>query len=280
MNHGNPARQIVIAVERLEPSPPIHQSDPWLDLLHEWALDSQAQREEAGDTEGILFALAKAVEQRDRHTAGHCERLALISVMLGRELGLPRTDLLSLYQGGYLHDIGKMGLPDSVLFKADKLTQNEWQLMRSHTIRGEEICRPLKSLALVLPIIRSHHEKWDGSGYPDGLRGDEIPLLARVVQAADIYDALTSPRAYKPALTPKQALEIMARETDRGWRDPEVISAFLKLNRNVICRLVEHGRNADPAMDDARVSMRNLHRVLAGESAARTARTAELPRVS
>src|SRR6185369_16638672 len=146
------------------------------------------------ETEEILFALALAVEQRDRQTSGHCERLASISVALGVVMGLARPRIAALLRGGYLHDVGKVGIPDSILFKPGPLTADEWDTMRSHTVIGENICRHLKSLAPVLPIIRHHHERWDGSGYPDGLKGEEIPLLARILQVADIYDALASPR--------------------------------------------------------------------------------------
>ena len=189
------------------------------------------------ETEEILFGLAVAVEQRDRHTAGHCERLAWTAVALGVAMGLDRASLLALYRGGYLHDVGKVGIPDSILFKPGKLNAEEWVVMRSHAARGEEICRPMKSLAPVLPIIRHHHERWDGSGYPDGLRGDQIPLLARVMQIADIYDALTSPRPYKRAFPDSKALQIIEQETERGWRDPELVQLFLRLHKDVICRL-------------------------------------------
>lgn len=191
-------------------------------------------------TEGILFALAQAVEQRDAHTSGHCARMAFISVSLGIAMGLQRTCLLSLYRGGYLHDVGKVGIPDSILFKPGELTAPEWVVMRSHAVRGEEICRHLRSLSPVLPIIRHHHERWDGSGYPDGLRGGEIPLLARVVQTADIYDALTSSRPYKPALKPDEALGILQEETDRGWRDPEIVKLFIRLHPAVLSRAEEY----------------------------------------
>jgi len=214
------------------------------------------------DTEAILFALAQAVELRDSHTAGHCERLALISVTLGMAMRLPQPNLLALYRGGYLHDIGKVGIPDSILFKPGKLTPEEWVIMRSHTTRGEEICRPLRALAPVLPIIRSHHERWDGSGYPDGLCGDQIPLLARVLQTADIYDALTSPRPYKPAFPAKDALAIMVHETERGWRDPDIASLFFRLHPDVISRIAESCAGTDSAMDRMRTSMSNLNRVL------------------
>src|SRR5581483_8996207 len=140
------------------------------------------------EAETILLALAQTVEHRDKYTDKHCQRLAVASVMLGEALGLPSQDLTALYRGGYLHDIGKIAIPDAILFKQGSLTSQEWDVMRSHPP--------------VLPIIRSHHERWDGSGYPDGLAGEDIPLLARILQVSDIYDALTSERPYKPALTP------------------------------------------------------------------------------
>jgi putative two-component system response regulator len=181
------------------------------------------------EAETILFALAQSVEHRDKYTGMHCERLASYSIALGRALGLPRQDQLALYRGGYLHDIGKIGIPDSILFKRGLLTDEEWQAMRLHTIRGEEICRPMKTLAPVLPIIRSHHERWDGTGYPDRLAGEEIPLLARILQVADIYDALTTARPYKPAFTHQHAVEIMLEEARRGWRDPELVPLFAEI---------------------------------------------------
>src|SRR5580700_10659076 len=178
------------------------------------------------EAETILFALAQAVEHRDRYTGQHCQRLAVTSVMLGEALGLDSCDLTALYRGGYLHDIGKICVPDAILFKQGVLTSDEWVVMRSHSVRGEEICRPMRSLGPVLPIIRSHHERWDGTGYPDGLAGEDIPLLARILQVADIYDALTTERPYKPAFTKEHALEIMLEEANRGWRDPELVPLF------------------------------------------------------
>jgi putative two-component system response regulator len=184
------------------------------------------------EAETILFALARSVEQRDRYTGQHCGRLAAYGIALGKALGLQRRDLVTLYRGGYLHDIGKISIPDSILFKRGLLTEEEWQTMRLHTLRGEEICRPMKTLAPVLPIIRSHHERWDGSGYPDGLAGEEIPLLARILQVADIYDALTTARPYKPAFSHEHAMDIMLEESRRGWRDPELVPLFGQIARD------------------------------------------------
>ncbi|HTB19560.1 MAG TPA: HD domain-containing phosphohydrolase [Bryobacteraceae bacterium] len=178
------------------------------------------------EAETILLALAQTVEHRDPYTGKHCQRLAVASVMLGEALGLPSQDLTALYRGGYLHDIGKIGIPDAILFKRGELTSEEWDVMRSHPVRGEEICRPMRSLTPVLPIIRSHHERWDGSGYPDGLAGESIPLLARIMQVSDIYDALTSERPYKAALSPAEAFAVMEEEVRRGWRDPELVPLF------------------------------------------------------
>jgi putative two-component system response regulator len=181
------------------------------------------------EAETILLALAQTVEHRDPYTGKHCQRLSVASVMLGEALGLPSQDLTSLYRGGFLHDIGKIGIPDTILFKRGMLTTEEWDVMRSHPVRGEEICRPMRSLWPVLPIIRSHHERWDGSGYPDGLAGEQIPLLARILQVADIYDALTTERPYKIALAPEAAFAVMEEEVRRGWRDPELVPLFASI---------------------------------------------------
>lgn len=181
------------------------------------------------EAETILFALAQAVEQRDANTGEHCKRLAQYSMMLGRALGLPESDIRSLHRGGYLHDIGKIAVPDAILFKPGSLTEDEWTIMRTHTILGEGICRPMKSLSGVLPIIRNHHEKWDGTGYPDGLKGEDIPLLARILQVADIYDALSTQRPYKRAFSHEEAISVMVDEARRGWRDPRLVPLFAAL---------------------------------------------------
>ncbi len=217
--------------------------------LDEFAIDG---------TEGILFALAHAVELRDRQTSGHCERLAFMAVALGMAMRLDRSAQVALYRGGFLHDVGKVGIPDSILFKRGKLTTEEWRVMRSHTIRGEEICRPMASLKPVLPLIRHHHERWDGSGYPDGLRGEQIPLGARVLQVADVYDALVNPRPYKPAYSPQQALHILRCEVERGWRDPMVTDLFLQMHDKVITKISGYTAGADRNLQAMRESLRKL----------------------
>lgn len=187
------------------------------------SLRHKAMIDSLNDSETVLFSLAQSVEERDPTLGAHCERLSLMSCAMGIALGLPPRDISALQRGGYLHDIGKVAIPDSVLFKPGPLNEEEWAIMKSHTERGERICRHMRSLADVLPIIRHHHERWDGSGYPDGLKGDEIPLLARILQIADIYDALTNSRCYKRALTTDEALEIVCAEARKGWRDTEIV---------------------------------------------------------
>jgi putative two-component system response regulator len=238
--------------------------ESWVDLLKpERERHAELQAAHDGglwidETEGLLFALGQAVEQRDRFMAGHCERLAFIGVAMGVVMRLERTSLLALYRGGYLHDVGKLGIPDSILFKPGALTAQEWSIMRTHPIRGEEICRHLNSLRPVLPIIRHHHERFDGSGYPDGLRGEQIPLLARVMQIADIYDALTSPRSYKRAYSPAEALETIRKETERGWRDPHIVKLFVRLHAHVISKDVCHAAEIGHSLEALRASLTTL----------------------
>lgn len=186
--------------------------------------------DELENAEDVLCTLALSVEARDPYTAGHCERLAGYAANLGRYLGLTHDDIVTLRRGGYLHDIGKITVPDEVLKKGSNLSPTEWQIMRQHPEAGENICRPLKSLRPVLPIIRHHHEHWDGSGYPDHLSGNDIPLLARILQVVDVYDALRTARPYKPALSHDQAVQTMREESGRLW-DPQMVDSFLELLR-------------------------------------------------
>ncbi|MBH8561250.1 two-component system response regulator [Nostoc sp. CENA67] len=182
--------------------------------------------EDLDHTEKVLFSVARAIESRDPNTGDHCERLVKLGQAFGEYLNLSRHQIRDLMWGGYLHDIGKVGIPDAVLLKHGKLTPEDWEIMKQHVVIGEKICQPLRSMRGVVPIIRHHHERWDGSGYPDGLKGDDIPYLAQVFQIIDIYDALTSERPYKRALTFEEALQIMLEETLLGWRNPKLMQQF------------------------------------------------------
>ncbi|MGA7411393.1 MAG: HD domain-containing phosphohydrolase [Bryobacteraceae bacterium] len=190
------------------------------------SLRLKATLDSLDEAEAVLFSLAQSVEERDPAMGEHCQRIALLASSLGIALGLPASDLVSLQRGGFLHDIGKVGIPDHILFKSGPLSSEEWVVMREHTVRGERICQKMRSLRDTLPIIRSHHERWNGSGYPDGLRGEEIPLLARIIQIADIFDALTNKRPYKEAYLPEHAMLILQEETNLGWRDPDLVAKF------------------------------------------------------
>jgi putative two-component system response regulator len=178
------------------------------------------------DAEKMLFAVARAVEARDEGTGDHCDRLSLLGARLGQHMGLDPEAVKTLRRAGYLHDIGKIGIPDAVLLKPGKLDEAEWLVMRSHVEIGVQICAPLRTLRPVLPVIRHHHERRDGSGYPDGLSGDDIPLLARVFQVVDVFDAVTNDRPYRKALSARDALAVQREETARGWWDREVLEAF------------------------------------------------------
>ncbi|HIK29402.1 MAG: two-component system response regulator [Oscillatoriaceae bacterium SKW80] len=187
----------------------------------------------------VLFSLARAVESRDPNTGDHCERLVILSKAFGEYLKLSRSEIKDLIWGSYLHDIGKIGIPDAILLKKGPLTPEEREIMNQHVLIGEQICKPLRTMRGVLPIIRSHHERWDGSGYPEGLKGNNIPYIAQVFQIIDIYDALTSERPYKQPLTPEAALEIIAEETRKGWRNPELIQKFTEFIRSQNLRTTE-----------------------------------------
>ena len=184
---------------------------------------------ELDSAEQMVFSIARVVEARDQDTGDHCERLAKLSVGLGKRIGLDGEQITALRRGGYLHDLGKIGIPDEVLLKPGKLTGEEWAVMKRHVEIGVEICSPLRSLQPVLPLIRHHHERFDGSGYPDGLAGEEIPLLARVFQVVDIYDALTVDRCYRPAMTVDEAVAVVKEETHKGFWDQNIVSEFLTM---------------------------------------------------
>ena len=177
--------------------------------------------------EAAFVTLALTIEARDPMTNGHCERLAKHAVALGKALGVSEQDLQALHRGGYLHDVGKVGIPDAVLLKPGPLTSDEFDLMKKHPDIGDALCAPLQSLRTVRPIIRFHHERLDGSGYPLGLRGDDVPLLAQIVGIADVYDALTSHRAYRPAWSSDEAARHLLEDAAAGRFQRDHVEAFL-----------------------------------------------------
>ena len=181
--------------------------------------------------ESVILSLALTVEARDPYTDGHCQRLAAYSVALGRALGLDRDDIAALHRGGYLHDVGKIGVADAILLKSAPLTPAEYRLMQAHTTIGERLCGELRSLRSVRSIIRHHHERLDGSGYPDGLRGDEVPLTAQIVGVVDAYDAMTTARPYRAALGEAHACEELLRDAAAGLLHPDIVRAFVGLDR-------------------------------------------------
>jgi putative two-component system response regulator len=179
--------------------------------------------------EAIILSLARTIEARDSYTQGHCERLALYSTALGRALALSSDELAALYRGAFLHDIGKVGIPDAVLLKPGRLTPEEYDVMKRHTIIGDELCGNLASLQPVRPIVRHHHERLDGSGYPDGLVGNQIPVLTQIVSLVDTYDAITTTRPYQAARPREVAYAELALEVERGWRSAEIVDTFVQV---------------------------------------------------
>ena len=192
-------------------------------------LRQKAYTDELERAESVLFALARSIEGKDPYTEGHCERLAEHAARLVEVLGLEAPQIIALRRAGLVHDIGKVAVPDTILLKPARLTAAERKIMQRHPVVGERICSPLKSFQLVLPVIRHHHEKMNGTGYPDKLKGEEIPLTARILQIVDVYDALTTSRPYKSALTVEEALAVMKKEVGKGWWDPHVFAEFERL---------------------------------------------------
>ena len=176
--------------------------------------------------ETVVCTLAGSIEAKDPCTEGHWSRLSRYSVALAKHLGLSEEHCVALRRGGIIHDIDKVAVPDRILLKPGSLDPEERRLMQTHTLIGEQICAPLWSLRNVLPIIRWHHERQDGSGYPDQLKGAAIPLTASILQTVDVYDALSTDRPYRKALTPAQALATLHDEVRRGWWDGSLVDTF------------------------------------------------------
>jgi putative two-component system response regulator len=183
--------------------------------------------------ESVITALGATIEARDVYTSGHCERLAAYAVAVGDALGVPPSLRRALRLGGYLHDLGNIAVPDGVLLKPGPLTPAERKEVNRHPDVGADLVRSLHTLDDVRPLIRHHHERWDGSGYPDGLRGEAIPLGARIMSVVDVYDALRTARPYKPPLSLAETLEVLKSETDAGAWDPRVVTAFLQVLREL-----------------------------------------------
>src|SRR6202047_1093067 len=207
-------------------------------------LKLKQRTDELERAESVLFSLARSIEGKDPYTHGHCERLSDYSVRLGEHLGLSEDQLVALRRAGIVHDVGKIAVPDAILLKPGRLTPDEWIIIREHSVIGERICAPLKSFRVVLPIIRHHHEKLDGSGYPDGLRGDAIPVAARVLQSVDVSDALTTDRPYKKAFSITDALQTMKEEVAKGWWDPKIFDQFERLVRTGTADFLSRGAAA------------------------------------
>lgn len=177
--------------------------------------------------ESVILSLAMTIEARDEATDGHCQRLAEYASALGHRLGLSAEEIETLRVGGYLHDIGKVGIPDRILLKEGRLTADEYEVMKTHTVIGDRLCGELRTLKNVRTIVRHHHERLDGSGYPDGLTGDTMSLLPQIMGIVDVFDAITTSRPYKPALPPARACAELRAEVQRGWRREQLVESFI-----------------------------------------------------
>jgi putative two-component system response regulator len=187
--------------------------------------------DELDSAESVILSLAMTVEAREPYTSGHCHRMAAYAAAFGMHLGLGNEDVAALHRGGYLHDLGKIAVPDAILSKPGPLTRDEYEVMKTHTVVGESLCGQLRVLRPVRPIVRSHHERLDGSGYPDGLRGNEVPLLAQLMGIVDIYDALTTDRQYRAALSDEIACAELTGDVERGWRSRALVDEFIAICR-------------------------------------------------
>lgn len=193
--------------------------------------DYQAELE---NVENVIVALAKAIEAKDKYTEGHTDRVSSISVKIGEKLGLPAETIKILKIGGIVHDIGKIGIPETILNKPGKLDEEEFICIKSHPILGEDICRPLTSLKPTLTLIRQHHEKLNGKGYPDGLTSDQIALESKIIAVADVFDAISSDRPYRPAMSRSDIEFVMTSEKNAGNLDGSLVDILLDLYKNNI----------------------------------------------
>ena len=177
----------------------------------------------------IITTLATMIEARDGYTEGHCHRMANYATAVGRTLGLGALDLQALHRGGFIHDIGMLAIPPAVVLRAGPLEPDEFERVKSHTVVGDELCRGLRSLQAVRPIVRHHHERLDGSGYPDGLQGAQVPLLAQIIGIVDVYDAVTQQRPYQRTRSSSEGVQLLRAHVDCGWRDRTIVEAFAEI---------------------------------------------------
>lgn len=184
--------------------------------------------DELVNVENAIIALATAIEAKDPYTEGHVDRVANYALILGKEAGLAPWELQALRKAAILHDVGKIGIDESILLKPGSLTEEEFNQLKTHSVIGERICRPLGQNRLILEVILHHHERYDGKGYPDGLAGEDIPIAARIMAVVDAYDALTSDRPYRARRSQEQAVEILKQEAGKQF-DPKLATAFISL---------------------------------------------------
>ena len=189
-------------------------------------LRTKRRNDQLEPAEAVIFALARAVEAKDSYTEGHLKRLAHYAVAIGERLGLSGDEITALRYGALLHDVGKVGVDELIIRKGGPLTPAEYRVMQQHTLIGERIVQPLRMGPAVGPIVRYHHERWDGRGYPDGLARESIPLCARIVAVADAFDAMTTVRPYNCVLSDDEAAERLRAGAGAYW-DPTVVAVFL-----------------------------------------------------
>lgn len=183
--------------------------------------------------ESTLIGWAQALDMRDGETQGHSRRVADMTLKLAKIVGLPESEWVHIWRGALLHDIGKMGIPDSILLHPGPLGEREWEIMRRHPVYGVEWVERVEHLKLAIPLIRHHHERWDGTGYPDGLKGNEIPRIARIFSIVDVWDALLSKRPYRDAWTREEVAGYLTKNAGRQF-DPEIVDIFLQRYQEVI----------------------------------------------
>jgi putative two-component system response regulator len=188
--------------------------------------------DELDSAEAVVFGLARTMEAKSSYTFGHSERVADYATLLAERAGAAREDVQMLHKGALLHDIGKISVPDAILNKAGPLTPEEMVIVQQHTVQGAHIVEPLRSIRRLIPLVRWHHERIDGQGYPDGLHGEQIPWLVRILSVADVYDSLSSRRPYRPPIPQERCLEILREDALGGGLDPELVQIFCQIWRH------------------------------------------------